>query len=136
MNESYPSLYLNIGKSYEQLDNPEEANRNYQLAADFTEFLPPGRYSDMIKSGIAAALGRTGTVKFANARLDDLINKWCGNKNLRPLSLVLPAYVGNLGTESDISKLISALSYLSATRCLDEEDQVVVDELVSELANA
>ena len=135
MNESYPSLYLNIGKSYEQLNDPKAANKNYQLAADFSAFLPPGKYSDMIKTGIATALSRTGTVNFVNARLDALIDKWCENKNLRPLSLVLPAYIGNLGTVNDINKLISSLSYLSATRCLDEGDQVVVDGLVSELAN-
>jgi len=133
VNATYPSLYLNIGKSYEQLNDLKEANRNYQLAADFSSFLPPGKYSDMIKAGIATALNRTGTVKFVNARLDDLINKWCENKSLRPLSLILTAYVGNLGTESDINKLISALSYLSATRCLDEEEQRVVDELVNSL---
>ncbi|MES2111132.1 MAG: hypothetical protein V4577_20425 [Bacteroidota bacterium] len=135
MNDTYPSLYLNVGKSYEQLNDQKEANKNYQLAADFGSFLPPGKYSDMIKTGIATALSRTGTAQFINVQLDDLINKWCEGKNLRPLSLVLTAYVGNLGTESDINKLISALSYLSATRCLDEEDQVVVDGLVSGLAN-
>jgi len=135
MNDTYPSLYLNVGKSYEQLNDQKEANKNYQLAADFSSFLPPGKYSDMIKTGIATALSRTGTAQFINVQLDDLINKWCEGKKLRPLSLVLTAYVGNLGTESDINKLISALSYLSATRCLDEEDQVVVDGLVSGLAN-
>lgn len=134
MNTNYPSLYLNIGKSYEQLKDITEANRNYQLAANFSSFLPPGKYSDMIRTGIASALARTGTVKFTNAQLDGLISKWCESRNLRPLSLILPPYISNLGTESDINKLISALSYLSATRCLDEEDQVVVDGLVSGLA--
>jgi tetratricopeptide (TPR) repeat protein len=135
MNTNYPSLYLNIGKSYEQLNNLTGANKNYQLAADFSSFLPPGKYSDMIRTGIATALNRTGTVKFENVELDNLISKWCETRNLRPLSLILTPYISNLGTESDINKLISALSYLSATRCLDEEDQGVVDELVSSLAN-
>lgn len=30
----YPSLYLNLGKSFETLDNPLEAQRYYDLAAD------------------------------------------------------------------------------------------------------
>jgi tetratricopeptide (TPR) repeat protein len=135
MNASYPSLYLNIGKSYEQLNDVKEANKNYQFAADYSSFLPPGKYSDMIKSGIATALTRTGSDKFVNTQLDDLINKWCENKSLRPLSLILTAYIGNLGTESDINKLISALSYLSATQWLEEDEQKIVDGLVRGLVN-
>src|SRR5580658_6150946 len=44
----YPSLYLNVGKSYENLDDINEANNNYQLAADSSIYLPPGKYSDVI----------------------------------------------------------------------------------------
>jgi len=118
----YPSLYLNVGKSYEAL--------NYQAAADYSEHLPPGKYGDMIKMGIRAALERTGTASFSIRALDDLVNKWCEQKDLRPLSLVLPAYVSNLGTENDRNKLVSALSYLSATRCLMNDEQVILDELI------
>ncbi|MDO3641850.1 hypothetical protein [Mucilaginibacter sp. L3T2-6] len=134
VNASYPSLYLNVGKSYEQLNDLRQANTYYQFAADSAGFLPAGRYSDMIRSGIGEALKRTGTVKFANTVLDGMINTWCENKNLRALALVLPAYVGNLGTENDINKLISALSYLSATQWLDEGEQVLLDGVVRELA--
>jgi hypothetical protein len=88
----------------------------------------------MIRSGIGEALKRTGTTKFADADLDSLINSWCENKNLRALSFVLPAYVGNLGTENDIKKLISALSYLSATQWLDDSEQAMIDAFVREFA--
>lgn len=131
----YPSLYLNIGKSYENLDDIKSAKENYQLAADCSASLPPGKYSDMIRMGIAGGLKRTGTIKFNNADLDELIDKWCANRNLKPLGLVLPAYNGNLGTENDVNKLISALSYLSATQCLDEAEQLVVDGLIRGLAD-
>ena len=130
----YPSLYLNVGKSYETLGDIHEANNNYQSAANSSDSLPPGGYGDMIRGGITEGLKRTGTVKFSNDLLDSLINKWCERKALKPLSLVLPAYVGNLGTENDISKLISALSYLSATRCLDEEEQGIVGGLITKLS--
>src|SRR3569833_284075 len=127
MNATYPSLYLNIGKSYEQLNDVKEANKNYQFAADYSSFLPPGGYGDMIRSGIGEALKRTGTIGLSNSGLDNLINKWCEDKNLRALSFILPVYIGNMGTENDINKLISALSYLSATQWLKEEEQKVVD---------
>lgn len=111
-----------------------EANNNYQLAANSSDSLPLGGYGDMIRGGIAQGLKRTGTVKFSNTALDDLVNRWCERKELKPLSLILPAYIGNLGTENDRNKLISALSYLSATRCLDEEEQEVVGGLIVELS--
>ena len=126
----YPSVYLNVGKSYEALNQIKEASFHYQAAADYSEHLPPGKYGDMIKMGIRAALERTGTASFSIRALDDLVNKWCEQKDLRPLSLVLPAYVSNLGTENDRNKLVSALSYLSATRCLMNDEQVILDELI------
>jgi tetratricopeptide (TPR) repeat protein len=129
----YPSLYLNIGKSYENLNDKKLANEYYALAADYSSFLPPGKYSDMIRAGIVSGLKRTGTTKFSNAALDELIDKWCVNRNLKPLGLVLPAYNSNLGTDIDLNKLMSSLSYLSATQCLGEDEQQVVDGLIMEL---
>src|SRR5580658_2850435 len=46
MKAHYPSLYLNVGKSYETLSDLKEANNYYQLAADQSTFLPPGKYGD------------------------------------------------------------------------------------------
>ena len=134
MKGHYPSLYLNVGKSYEALNQIKEANQHYQAAADHSEHLPLGKYGDMIKMGIRAALERTGTGSFVIGPLDNLVNKWCERKDLRPLSIVLPAYVSNLGTENDRNKLLSALSYLSAVRCLMESEQVILDELITGLA--
>jgi tetratricopeptide (TPR) repeat protein len=136
MKAYYPSLYLNVGKSYETLKNEPEANNYYQLAADSAACLSAGKYSDMIRMGIAEGLKRTGTIKFSDDILDGLIGKWCENKELRPLSLILPAYIGNLGTENDINKMISALSYLSATRCLNGKEQDILEELVKRLSGS
>jgi tetratricopeptide (TPR) repeat protein len=59
MNYCYPSLYLNIGKSYEDLGYLPQAIHHYQLGQQYCSFLPPGGYSDMIKGGIANGLKRT-----------------------------------------------------------------------------
>ncbi|MBD1367499.1 hypothetical protein IDJ77_27055 [Mucilaginibacter sp. ZT4R22] len=130
----YPSLYLNIGKSYENLGDFASAGTYYQLAADNAIYLPEGGYGNMLKAGIADGLKRTGLKPFSNAVLDGLISAWCERKDLRPLSLVLSAYLQCMGTESDINKLITALSYLSATRCLSAEEQGKVEEIIAELA--
>lgn len=47
-----PSLYLNIGKCYEDLNDFENAKINYELANSFTSFLNNDGYGKMIKSGI------------------------------------------------------------------------------------
>ena len=53
-----PSLYLNIGKCYEDLNDFDNAKKHYQLAFSFTGFLPDDGYSKMIKTGISNALAR------------------------------------------------------------------------------
>ena len=53
-----PSLYLNIGKCYEDLSDFESAKRNYQAAFSFTNFLPHNGYGNMIKTGINNGLNR------------------------------------------------------------------------------
>ena len=49
----YPSLYLNLGHSYEVLGDQAEAKRHYELAAAKITDLPAGRYGDVVKDGIA-----------------------------------------------------------------------------------
>lgn len=54
----YPSLYLNIGKCYEDLDDHKAALDHYRSALSFTEFLDDDGYGKMIKGGINNALQR------------------------------------------------------------------------------
>jgi tetratricopeptide (TPR) repeat protein len=56
--ETLPSLYLNIGKCYEDLHHFEHAKEHYQLAFSFTSFLPDDGYGKMIKTGISNGLAR------------------------------------------------------------------------------
>ncbi len=56
--ETLPSLYLNIGKCYEDLSDFENAKSNYQAAFSFTNFLPDNGYGNMIKTGINNGLDR------------------------------------------------------------------------------
>jgi rifampin ADP-ribosylating transferase len=56
--ETLPSLYLNIGKCYEDLHDFDNAKSNYQAAFSFTTFLPDNGYGNMIKVGINKGLDR------------------------------------------------------------------------------
>ena len=58
MKASYPSLYLNIAKCYEDLEDKPNALKHYQLANSFAGLLPDDGYGKMIKSGIANGLKR------------------------------------------------------------------------------
>lgn len=55
---SYPSLYLNIAKGYEDLDDFGKAHENYLLALDATTALPNDGYSNMIRAGINNGIER------------------------------------------------------------------------------
>lgn len=48
----YPSLYLNLGHSHEQLGNLDEARRYYDLAAAEAADLPGDRYGGVVRQGI------------------------------------------------------------------------------------
>lgn len=53
-----PSLYLNLGKSHEDLDNNVLAAKYYQLADSHAGQLADDGYGKMTRAGIAAALAR------------------------------------------------------------------------------
>jgi len=55
---SYPSLYLNIAKCYEDLNDFGNAKKNYQLALSFTNLLPDNEYGNIIKGGITKGIER------------------------------------------------------------------------------
>jgi tetratricopeptide (TPR) repeat protein len=54
----YPSLYLNLGKSQEDLGQRDEAARFYELALAQVGTLPPGPYGDAVRDAIQRGLHR------------------------------------------------------------------------------
>jgi len=48
----YPSLYLNLGYSYEQLGNLEAAVRYYKKADEQLSDLPPGSYGEVVQDAV------------------------------------------------------------------------------------
>jgi rifampin ADP-ribosylating transferase len=56
--EVFPSLYLNIGKCYEDLKETDLALSNYKSALAFSKFLPENGYGKMIKTGINNGIAR------------------------------------------------------------------------------
>lgn len=58
MKPYYPSLHLNIARSYENMGNLDTAVEYYRRAAEFIPHLSKDGYGRMIESGIQAALRR------------------------------------------------------------------------------
>jgi tetratricopeptide (TPR) repeat protein len=57
----YPSLYLNIGFSYEMLEDLDAARRYYELAEERLADLPDDPYGDIVRHGITEGRRRTGS---------------------------------------------------------------------------
>jgi hypothetical protein len=53
-----PSLYLNIAKCYEDLDDTGNAKLNYELGLSYTDALQDDGYGSMIRKGILAGIER------------------------------------------------------------------------------
>lgn len=60
---SYPSLYLNIAKCYEDLNDLDKAKKHYESALFHINGLPDNGYGKMIKSRI-----ETGLIRLENQR--------------------------------------------------------------------
>jgi tetratricopeptide (TPR) repeat protein len=58
MKANYPSLYLNVGKCYESLNDLDSAKRQYELALAYVDFLPNDGYGKMIRTGVYKAVER------------------------------------------------------------------------------
>jgi tetratricopeptide (TPR) repeat protein len=58
LKKAYPSLYLNIAKCFEDLNDFDNAQKNYELALSFSNLLPDDGYGKMIKGGILKGIER------------------------------------------------------------------------------
>jgi hypothetical protein len=133
----YASLHLNLAKAHRDLDEPEEARRHFALAAAHVNDTPQGSYADGLRFTIAEGLRESGAgERPARGALRDLLARLCARQDLRALGLVLPAYLGDLGTEEDGARLATALHTLHATRWLPEEEQDALGRVIGSLTAA
>lgn len=54
----FPSLFLNVGKCFEDLNDLENALKNYRLGLSFTDQSPENGYESMIRTGILNGIAR------------------------------------------------------------------------------
>lgn len=127
------SLHLNLAKSYRDLDQPDRAREHFALAARHIDDVPPGQYADWTRFAIAEGLRPASP---AAELIDDLIAGFCARRDLKALALVLPARLGDLGTEDDRTRLRTALHMLHAARWLPETEQDSLGRAITALTPA
>lgn len=134
----YASLHLNMAKAYTDLDESGKAREHYRLAAVHIDGVPPGQYADWTRLAIAEGLRSTGAAepRPADGHLTALFTKFCERGDLKALGLILPAYLADLGTEDDRSRLATALHMVHAARWLPEDEQHTLSKTISALTSA
>ncbi|MEU0844247.1 hypothetical protein ABZ370_32880 [Streptomyces sp. NPDC005962] len=127
----YASLHVNMGSAYRALGDSDAAHRHFVRAAARIGDVPAGSYADWTRFGIADGLGTTRE----GGPLAALVGRLCARGELRALAVVLPPYVGDLGTDEDRERLVTALRMVHAARWLEAGEQealgAVIDELIS-----
>jgi hypothetical protein len=63
LHEFFPSLYLNLGKSHEDLNDFTEAAKFYALAESASAVLPEGEYAETVRRGVRRGLERVKNAK-------------------------------------------------------------------------
>ena len=60
VNETLPSLYLNIGKCHEDLGEPEKAGANDESGLAAASAFPENGYGQWVRHGLKSGLDRPG----------------------------------------------------------------------------
>lgn len=122
--ELLPSLYLNLAASYVRAQDFDAAQRTYFQAADTLHSITDLTYAASIRIAIATGLQATGFVpQGVSLELLDLIERLTARSALAPLAMLLPAHLGNLGTDEDLDTLLNTLRLVHASRQLDDDEQ-------------
>lgn len=125
----YPSLHLNLARAHSDLGAEDRAHEHYRLAAECIEDAPAGPYRDGIRYAVAAGLGS----RSRSTALAELLAMLSARADLTALGLLLPAYLGDLGTMEDRMALLTAAQLVHAGRSLPEEEQAVLRQALADL---
>ncbi|MCM2391464.1 hypothetical protein [Streptomyces albipurpureus] len=131
----YPSLHLNIAHAQRDLGQLDRAHEHFLLAAEHLHTVGQGQYADWLRCGIAEGLRSTGSTapRPGGDLLKDLIARFCSRADLKALGLVLPVYLGDLGTDEDRVRLVTALQMVHAARWLPDDEQGELGRVISSL---
>ncbi|MER7109106.1 hypothetical protein [Streptomyces sp. NPDC000229] len=130
----YASLHAGAGRAHQELGDLARAR---ELRSGRCAHRPcaPGQYGDWVRIAIAEGLRTTGgrTPRPVEGALAGLLAKLCARADFKALGLILPAYLGDLGTEDDRVRLATALHMVQAAWWLPDDEQEALGRLVAAL---
>ncbi|MFI6885570.1 hypothetical protein [Streptosporangium canum] len=129
----YASLHGNMGRSHLELGQVDQAREHFLRAARRIDDLPAGQYGDWLRYCVAEGL-RSTRAATAGGTADpvlEILGKLCARADLKALSLLLPAYMGDLGTADDGERITTALRMLHAERRLPADEQAAVSQAIT-----
>lgn len=131
----YPSLHLRIAKARLDLGDRETALTHYRAAAGIADTLPADPYGTGIRFAVAEGLRSVDAHPREVPRvLEELLDRLCDKRELKALGLILPAFLGDLGTDEDKLTLVTSLTMLHAGRTLPDQEQLLIESLVKALS--
>ncbi|WP_234349027.1 hypothetical protein [Streptomyces sp. WM6373] len=128
----YASLHGNMARTHRDLGQIDQAREHFESAGKHIDDVPAGPHQQWLRYRIAAGLRATAPA--APQQHDDpvgeLLTKLCARTDLEALSLLLPPYMGSLGTPEDEERITSALRMLHAERRLPDWEQTALSHAI------
>ncbi|GIH22734.1 hypothetical protein Aph01nite_10440 [Acrocarpospora phusangensis] len=124
----YPSLHLNLARAHQDLGASGKAREHYLSAAECIGDAAEGPYRDGIRFAVADGLR---TRPSEADPLAELLDRLCARAALTTLGLLLPPYLGDLGTGEDRTRLLTALHMVHAGRTLPEGEQALLQDAIA-----
>ncbi|WP_405668230.1 hypothetical protein OG379_39185 [Streptomyces sp. NBC_01166] len=128
----YASLHGNMARAHRDLGQIDQAREHFEYAAKHIDDVPAGPHQQWLRYRIAAGLRATAPAAPQQHEdpVGELLTKLCARTDLEALSLLLPPYVGSLGTPEDEESITAALRMLHAERRLPEDEQTALSHAI------
>ncbi|MGW0916641.1 hypothetical protein ACWD1Z_33685 [Streptomyces sp. NPDC002784] len=127
----YASLHANMARAHRDLGQIDKAREHFEAAAKHIDDVPAGPHNQWLRYRIAAGLRATAlSAQQREDPLSELLTRLCARTDLEALSLLLPPYMGNLGTPEDGERITTALRMLHAERRLPDDEQSVLSRAI------
>lgn len=128
----YASLHGNMARAHRDLGQIEQAREHFEAAAKHIHDVPAGPHQQWLRYRIAAGLRATArsAPQQHEGPVGELLAKLCARTDLEALSLLLPPYMGSLGTPEDEESITTALRMLHAEHRLPDEEQTALSHAI------
>ncbi|MFJ5631655.1 hypothetical protein ACIQF5_03255 [Streptomyces goshikiensis] len=128
----YASLHANMARAHRDLGQIEQAREHFESAAQHIHDVPAGPHRQWLRYRVAAGLRATGrpVPRQHEDPVGELLTTLCARTDLEALGLLLPPYLGSLGTPEDEVLITAALRMLHAERRLPDAEQAALSHAI------